>query len=352
MGKNITLILLQICPMAQLKTNIDLSSYHTFGLPHKTDALFEYESEKELIHFLKTESRKYKNLMPIGSGSNLLFTKTYHGCLLHNLNQHIKITDKNATHTFVQTGGGLEWDDFVAWTVEHNLYGLENLSLIPGTTGATPVQNIGAYGVEVRLFIKSLEAIEIATGKKYTFSNADCRFGYRDSIFKNEWRNRFVVISVTYQLLNKPQFNVNYGSLKQEIDRLGPLNQENVRKAVINIRNSKLPDPDVTGNAGSFFKNPVVTQAAANNLLRQFPAMPHYPAEDSSVKLAAGWLIDQCGLKGYQTEKGAGIHDKQALVLINKGAQNGADILELARYVQTKVKKQFDIELEPEATIL
>lgn len=338
--------------MSQLIKNIDLSSYHTFGLPHKTDALFEYESEKELIHFLKTESHKFKNLMPIGSGSNLLFTQTYHGCLLHNRDLHIKVTDRNETHTLVQTGGGLDWDDFVAWTVAQKLYGLENLSLIPGTTGATPVQNIGAYGVEVRSFIKSLEAIEIATGKKYTFSNADCRFGYRDSIFKNEWRNRFVVTSVIYQLLNAPQFNVNYGSLKQEIDRLGSLNQENVRKAVINIRNSKLPDPDVTGNAGSFFKNPVVTQTTASKLLEQFPAMPNYPAEDSSVKLAAGWLIDQCGLKGYQTQKGAGIHDKQALVLINKGAQNGKDILELARYVQARVKSQFGIELEPEATIL
>ncbi len=338
--------------MPQLKTNIDLSSYHTFGLPHKTDALFDFESEQELIHFLKTESPNFKNLMPIGSGSNLLFTKTYNGCLLHNRNQSIKITDTNDAHTCVKTGGGLDWDDFVAWTVEHRLYGLENLSLIPGTTGATPVQNIGAYGVEVRSYIKSLEAIELATGKKHTFNNADCRFGYRDSIFKNEWRNRFMVTTVTYQLLNEPQFNVNYGSLKEEVARLGKLNQKNVRNAVINIRNSKLPDPKITGNAGSFFKNPVVSKSLAKKLLARFTAMPHYNADNGQIKLAAGWLIDHCGLKGYQTEKGAGIHDKQALVLINNGAKNGSDILDLARYVQAKVKEQFGIELEPEATIL
>lgn len=338
--------------MAQLIRQANLEKYHTFGIPHQAKALFEFENTAELTGFLESEAQEFNHLLPIGSGSNLLFTKTFDGCLLHNCDKSIEILSSDKEKTLVKTGGGLEWDDFIAWSVQKKLYGMENLSLIPGTTGATPVQNIGAYGVEVKDFIVEVEAIELGTCQTYTFSNEACRFGYRDSIFKNEWRNRFLVTSVTYALYNEPRYNVDYGKVKEEVERLGTLDQSTLRQAIINIRNSKLPDPDEIGNAGSFFKNPIVSDEKANKLIREFPGIPHFKTENHGIKLAAGWLIDQCGLKGYKTPRGAGIHDKQALVLVNHGVESGADILELAHFVQKKVKTRFGVSLEPEATIL
>lgn len=339
--------------MAKLHTNINLKPYHTFGIDENADALFEFETDKELINFIRSgKSSDFKKILPIGTGSNLLFTKKFEGCLLHCINRNIKIIDSNNEFVLVQTGAGIEWDDFVDWAVKKQLYGIENLSLIPGTTGATPVQNIGAYGVEIKDYIVEAEGIEIATGKSKTFQNEEIDFGYRDSIFKNELKDKYFIISVTYKLFKEGKINMSYGTVKNEVEKIGKPDLKTVRQAIINIRNSKLPDHKLVGNAGSFFKNPVVKAEIANDILNEHPDMPIYDADNGMKKLAAGWLIDQCGLKGFEMGNGAAVHDKQALVLINKNAETGQYIADLAIFIAQKVKNRFGIELEPEVKIL
>ncbi len=332
--------------------HIDITNYNTFKVSQQATALFEFNQNSELVNFLKEQASKFKKLMPVGQGSNLLFTQKFDGCLLKSQNSQIEIVEEAPEKVFVKTGAGVEWDKFVEWAVERGFYGIENLSLIPGTTGASPVQNIGAYGVEVKDCIEQVEAVNLQTQQIHFFSNAECRFGYRDSIFKNELRNQLMVTSVFYRLSKKEKYHLDYGTVKQEVDRIGKLNLKNIRQAIVNIRNSKLPDHNVIGNAGSFFKNPVVARENAEELHEQFPEMPMYPADKGKVKIAAGWLIDQCGFKGYVTSNGAGVHEKQALVLVNKGTRNGSDIIELANKIKRTVSKNFGIQLEPEVTIL
>lgn len=338
--------------MHKLYHQIDLQDYHTFHTPHRAQGLFAFTEAQELIKFLATQKDKYKKLMPIGSGSNLLFKQDYDGCLLHLKNDTIKVVEETGDFAIIQTGGGLEWDDFVAWTVLHQYFGLENLSLIPGTTGATPVQNIGAYGTEVSEFIVKAEAISLQDGHQKNFSSEACQFAYRNSIFKHELRNQYLITKVYYKLYKKPHFNLDYGSVKKEVQNLGEINQKNIRQAIMNIRNAKLPDTARTGNAGSFFKNPVVSKKFAEQLAARHPDMPQYNISNNNIKLAAGWLIDQCGLKGYTNDQGAGVHNKQALVLINKGVPNGMEIVKLAEFIKNKVYEKFQIILEPEVTIL
>lgn len=339
--------------MTELHTNISLKPYHTFGIDEYTNGLFKFHETNELQNFINSdESKKFKKLMPIGIGSNLLFTQKFDGCLLQCTNETIETVESNKNFAVIKTGAGLDWDKFVEWTVNNNLYGIENLSLIPGTTGATPVQNIGAYGVEVQDTIISCDAVNLETCKKTTFQKKDIQFGYRDSIFKNELKDKYFITSVNFRLEKKAKLNIKYGSVKAEISKIGELNLQNIRQAIINIRNSKLPDYTITGNAGSFFKNPVVKESVALKLLKNYPEMPLYNEQPGMKKLAAGWLIDQCGLKGYETQNGAAVHDKQALVIINKNAKSGKEIVELAEYIANKVQSKFEIVLEPEVKIL
>ena len=239
------------------------------------------------------------------------------------------------------------------WAVEHNLSGIENLALIPGTVGASPVQNIGAYGREAKDAIESVNVVSLTDGSLSTLSNADRHFGYRDSVFKHELKDKYLVDSVVYRLSKKPQYVTHYGSLNDEIAKLGDVSLRTIRQAVINIRNSKLPDPKVMGNAGSFFKNPVVEQSVAERLKAKFPEMVTYPAGPGLVKIAAGWMIDHCGLKGYtNAAKTAGVHTLQALVLVNLGGASGRDIIDVAHHVQNTVANEFGIKIEPEAIII
>jgi UDP-N-acetylmuramate dehydrogenase len=339
--------------MAKLHYNINLQPYHTFGIKEFAAGLFEFENPNDLKSFiLSPESKPFRKLMPIGTGSNLLFTKKFEGCLLHSIDKSIEKIEIKENIVLIKTGAGIEWDDFVQWAVNENLYGIENLSLIPGTTGATPVQNIGAYGVEIKDFIVSCTAMDLSNGVETTFKNDDIQFDYRDSIFKNELKDKYFITSVTFKLYKEKELNMDYGSVKNEVNKIGEANLQNIRQAIINIRNSKLPDHKILGNAGSFFKNPIVKKEVANELLNQYPDMPSYEARNNNTKLAAGWLIDQCGLKGYKMDSGAAIHDKQALVIINRGVSTGGDIAELADFAAKRVLDKFGVALEAEVKIM
>ena len=265
--------------------------------------------------------------------------------------QGYEIVEENEHDVLVRVGSGVVWDDFVAWAVEHGYGGIENLSLIPGHVGATPVQNIGAYGMEAGESIARVEAVDIVKAEKVKFDAAECRFGYRDSIFKHEWKNRHVVTYVTFRLTRQPVFRLQYGSVRDEVTRAGEVTLKAVREAIIRIREAKLPDVNVLPNAGSFFKNPVVERKAADALLAENPGMPIYPVDDEHVKLAAGWLIEMSGWKGKGIGNAA-VHDRQALVLVNKGGASGIEIAHLANEIKKSVFLKFGIWLEPEVYVI
>jgi len=250
-------------------------------------------------------------------------------------------------------GAGRIWDEFVDFAVEHGFAGIENLSDIPGNVGAAPVQNIGAYGVEAKDTIEQVHLVNLEDGSLKTIDCTECKFDYRYSIFKGEFKGKYLVDSVTFKLSKKPVFQTSYGSLNQELEKAGPLSLKNIRKTIIEIRQSKLPDPKLIGNAGSFFKNPVIDKEQADDLKKIFPDLVAYPVDKHHTKIAAGWLIDKCGLKGHVTENGAaGVHDKQALVLINKGKALGKDIVDLSEFVKDQVYEKFFIRLEPEVIFI
>jgi UDP-N-acetylmuramate dehydrogenase len=330
--------------------NISLKKYNTFGLDYSADTFINIKTEGEAIEFFVSGSRGNR-LLILGGGSNVLFTGNFEGTILYPDIEGIKIEESDSSTAIVSAGAGVDWDKLVEWTVNKKLGGLENLSLIPGKTGATPVQNIGAYGVEVQDLIVKVRTINTRDGSIRIFSNHECGFGYRNSIFKNTEKGKYLVTSVYYRLSLNPELNLGYGSLSEEVKNLGPENIGNVRQAVINIRRSKLPDPLVTGNAGSFFKNPVVNSTIADALKNAFPEMPVFNNSQGSVKLAAGWLIDKCGWKGKRIGD-AGVHDKQALVLINYGNASGKDIYELSNEIKSSVREKFGIELEREVEII
>lgn len=333
-------------------TEVDLQSHHTFGLQAKARALFEFEQDSELQLFLNANIGQFDQYMPVGAGSNLLFINDFNGCILKSSDKTIEIDHENGNDVFIMSGAGVEWDDLVDWTVKNGLYGLENLSLIPGKVGAVPVQNIGAYGVEIKDVLHKAQGVNLENGKIDLFDHADCKFGYRDSAFKRELAGKYMFTKVWFKLQKNGMLNCSYGNVEKELNKLGKPTLENVRQAIINIRNSKLPDHTKIGNAGSFFKNPVIDSTKANELLKKHPHMPHYPAAEGKTKLAAGWLIDQQGWKGYVSDHGAGVHPHQALVLINQQAKNGKDIWELALEIQISVKNSFGVTLEPEVTII
>jgi len=334
-----------------IKENISLLSYNTFGIDAKADYFIEYNSVEELQTALKSEIVKSNRLLHIGGGSNLLFMKDFKGVILHSAINFIKKVSEDTDTVMLEAGAVVNWDDFVAYTVENGWGGVENLSLIPGEVGASAVQNIGAYGVEVQDVIIKVNAVEIETGEPKTFSVKDCQYGYRESIFKKELKGKYIITSVVFKLQKQAQFKLNYQHLEAEVLKNGDINLQNIRQTIIAVRESKLPDPKIFGNAGSFFMNPVISKAHFNELLAQYPQMPHYFVSETEEKVPAGWLIDQCGWKGKQIGN-AGVHDKQALVLVNKGGATGAEIVYLAEQIQVSVKIKFGIELRAEVNYI
>jgi UDP-N-acetylmuramate dehydrogenase len=293
---------------------------------------------------LSNEFKKNDNLI-LGGGSNVLFTKDFNGLVIKNAIKGIEIIKEDDDLVLVKCYAGENWHEFVTWCINKNYGGLENLSLIPGCTGASPMQNIGAYGVEIKDIFFDLEAINLFTGELTVFNKTDCQFGYRESVFKKQLKNQYLITSVTFQLTKKPVFNIEYGAIKQELDKMNikELSIKAISDAVISIRSSKLPNPKIIGNAGSFFKNPEVSVETYNRLKSEFPNIVAYSLDNSNYKLAAGWLIEQSGLKGMRIGD-AGVHNLQALVLVNYGNAKGNDIFNLSTEVLEKVKDKFDVD--------
>jgi UDP-N-acetylmuramate dehydrogenase len=291
-------------------------------------------------------------MLILGGGSNLLFAADPPGPVVHPAMDFVHFTPAGKTEVWVEAGAGMEWDKLVQLCLQEQAYGLENLSLIPGSVGAAPVQNIGAYGIELESVFHSLKAFDTKEGIWREFNKEECAFSYRDSLFKQE-RNRFLITLVRLRLSRTPQVHIAYGGIRDELERLGVAHPSpvDIRQAVVNIRTAKLPDPAEYGNAGSFFKNPLVSSGMYTRLREQYPTIPAYPQASGEVKLAAGWLIDQCGLKGFRMGN-AGVHSQQALVLVNLGGARADEVLALARYVRDKVMAKFGVLLEPEVNII
>ena len=326
----------------------DLNSFH---VEERADCIIEFDCAEELEQiFARGEAPE--RWYTLGGGNNILFTKRYEGTLIHPAGRKITIIDENSEQLSVEVEAAVEWDDFVAWCVERELWGAENLSLIPGTIGAAPVQNIGAYGAEAKDVISRVHYFDTQECKHLSLTNAECRFAYRDSIFKQELRGRAIITSVEFTLSKQPQPNLGYGDLARETEARGGATLKNIREAVCAIRRSKLPDTAVLGNAGSFFKNPIVESGVAEALMTRYENMPIYPTANPQMrKLAAGWLIDQAGMKGYRAGN-VGVHDRQALVLVNHGGATGGEVMALARDVQSRVAEKFGVEIEAEVNVL
>ena len=330
--------------------NYSLLSHNTFGMDVKAARFVEYTSVAELISFLK--DRGSMPLLQIGGGSNLLFTKDYEGTALHSAINDFYIVKETEEEVDICVGAGVVWDDFVAYTVSKGWYGAENLSYIPGEVGASAVQNIGAYGVEAKDLIVEVDTVAVADGSIRHFSNEECHYAYRESVFKKELKGQYIVTYVTYRLSKKKTFHLDYGNIRAELEGLHcEPTLKNLREVIIRIRKEKLPDPKVTGNAGSFFMNPVISLQQFEELKKRCPDMPFYPAPEGRVKIPAGWMIDRCGWKG-KTMGHAGVHSKQALVLVNCGGATGEEIVRLSKAIVCAVKEKFGIVIHPEVNII
>jgi UDP-N-acetylmuramate dehydrogenase len=339
--------------LPEIQQNISLKKYNTFGIDVFAEFFTTFSSANQLKELLIDDEVKRKNILVLGGGSNMLFTKNVTGIVLHNIIGGIQISNETNEYADVNVGAGVVWHTFVLWCVERNLGGVENLSLIPGTTGAGPIQNIGAYGVELKEVFLELTAIEIANGRIRKFNHSQCNFGYRNSVFKNELKGKYVITDVTFRLKKNPVFTTSYGAIEQELKKMNvfSLSVKAISDAVISIRKSKLPNPLVLGNAGSFFKNPEVSVDFYIKLKTTYPLVPGYPASDSGVKLAAGWLIEQCGWKGLR-KGNTGSHKDQALVLVNYGAATGKEIYSLALEIKQSVFEKFAVAIEPEVNVI
>lgn len=330
-------------------SNYSLLQHNTFGIDAKCSRYLEYSTVAEAQEVAKILRASDTSYIIIGGGSNLLLTKDYDGIVVRST-VNCQLSTVNSQ---LACGSGEVWDDVVAYCVNHQLYGAENLSLIPGDVGASAVQNIGAYGVEVKDLITSVEAVEIATGDIRIFSKEECGYAYRDSRFKHEWKNQYLITHVTYQLQAVFEPRLDYGNIRAELERKGitkPTAQQ-LRQVIIDIRNAKLPDPKVMGNAGSFFMNPIVSKEKYEQLASQYEGMPHYTVDADHEKIPAGWMIEKCGWKGKSMGR-AGVHDKQALVLVNRGGATGQEIVALCETIQRDVKEKFGIEIFPEVNII
>ncbi len=342
----------------QFQQDSPLQQYNTFGIAAKAQYFSTFSSIESLKEQLEaTKKLPLDNHLPLlilGGGSNLLFTQpVFNGVVLKNEMKGIELVKEDAEHVYVKAFAGEVWHELVEYCITHQYAGLENLSLIPGSVGASPMQNIGAYGVEVKDVIQEVEAWHIKDNYTQIFSNADCRFGYRESIFKKELKGQFVITSVVYRLKKNPEFKISYGAIQEELQKMGVTNLSinSISQAVINIRTQKLPDPKKVGNAGSFFKNPVVSSTRLQQLKSMFPEIVAFQVSDAEYKLAAGWLIEHCGWKGYK-ENGVGVHPKQALVLVNYGNGTGLEVLNLAQNIVDSVFEKFQVVLEMEVNVV
>lgn len=334
----------------QLIHNYSLRDKNTFGIETSAKYFGTFSNTDELEELLKKIGKE--KMMVLGGGSNILFTGNFDGYILKNEIKGIDIIREDEHHVYIKAGAGENWHQFVNFCLSHDLAGIENLSLIPGNVGASPMQNIGAYGVEIKDVFHQMEAYHLKDKKIVTFTTNDCAFGYRDSVFKNKFKHQFVILDVTFRLNKIPILHTSYGAIEQELEVMKEVPSiHSIAKAVVRIRSSKLPDPREIGNAGSFFKNPSVPAPVYEQMKNKFPDMPGYPQYNGTVKLAAGWLIEQCGWKGYR--KGdAGCHARQALVLVNYGNASGKDIYSLSEEIRKSVRQKFSVDLEREVNIV
>jgi UDP-N-acetylmuramate dehydrogenase len=334
-----------------IQTNVSLLNFNTFHIEATSSHFTEISSEQEMIDLINSGYTKDHIPLILGGGSNMLFTKNYEGLLIKNNIKGIDVIKEDDDYAYVKAAAGEIWHEFVIYCINKNYSGIENLSLIPGSVGAGPIQNIGAYGVELKDTFFECETINILTGSKRTFSLDECKFGYRESVFKHELKGEYFISSVTFKLSKKPVFKTDYGQIQVELDRMGvkELSVKSISEAVCNIRRSKLPNPAEIGNAGSFFKNPVVSKEHFEKIKTKYPDISSYPNGDQ-VKLAAGWLIEKAGWKGKVVGE-CGVHKNQALVLVNYGSAQGKDIFNLSAEIIQSIKETFDVQLEREVNI-
>lgn len=337
------------------RKHYSLLRHNTFGIDARCDRFLEYASADEAVEIVRSLKDADRPLLLLGRGSNLLLTGDYHGTVITPENRFEVVESEgagNGDSVYLHCWAGTTFDEVVAYAVKQGCYGMENLSLIPGQVGASAIQNIGAYGVEAKDFIDEVRAIEIATGNLVVFGNDDCEYGYRQSKFKHAWKDRFLMLQVTYKLSRTFVPKLDYGNIRMKLEEKGierPTAQQ-LRDVIIEIRREKLPDPEILGNAGSFFMNPVVSRRKYEKLAAEYPGMPHYTIDGEHEKIPAGWMIEQCGWKGRALGK-AGVHSRQALILVNLGGATGTDILDLCEAVRKDVKHKFDIEIYPEVNI-
>ena len=335
-----------------IQKDYSLLPHNTFGMDVKASLFIEYTSVEELKDILRQYSLQDGTWLHIGGGSNLLFTGDYPGIILHSAIKGFEVVSEDEEEVIVSAGAGEVWDDFVAYTVERGWYGAENLSLIPGEVGASAVQNIGAYGMEAKDLIVKVETVEVATGEVRVFNNEECGYAYRESVFKHSLKGQYIVTKVSYRLSKTPSFHLDYGNVRAELKKRGcELTLSNVRQTIIEIREAKLPDPKIQGNAGSFFMNPIVPRAQFEALMKEYPQMPHYEVDAERVKIPTAWMIDQCGWKGKRLGN-AGVHDKQALVLVNVGGATGEEVIRLSEAIQKSVFYKFGISILPEVNFI
>ena len=339
--------------MLKILENISLKPFNTFGLEAKAKYFTVFKSTAELIEILLLEEYKLKKKLFLGGGSNILLMNDFDGLVLKNEIKGIEVVLENEEKSILQVGGGEIWHDFVLQSLERNLSGIENLSLIPGTVGASPMQNIGAYGVEIKDVFVALEALNLETFEVEVFDKEKCNFGYRESFFKHDGKGKYVILNVSFELSKIPHFNVSYGAIKDTLIQMGieTIGSKAISDAVINIRKSKLPDPAKIGNSGSFFKNPELDKAFFDQIKTKFPEIPSYPIDEKKVKVPAGWLIEQAGWKGKRFGE-IGVHEKQALVLVNYGGGHGQEIADLAFKIQASVLDIFGINIMPEVNFI
>ena len=336
--------------MFTIETNYSLKSHNTFGLDVRTERYIKLNDIEDIREVLHNKAICKKPILVLGGGSNILFSKDFEGTVLHpNLN-NIEIASETKEDIYLRVGAGVCWDRLVEFCVSNGWGGIENLSLIPGNVGAAPVQNIGAYGIEAKDTIVSVKGLYINNGKPFVFDNASCEFGYRDSIFKNKLRRRAIITHVSFRLSKQPKFVTHYGNIEEELKKYSEVNLKSIRSAIIDIRRRKLPDPKDLGNAGSFFKNPVVTAFKAAKLIQKYPQIPTYP-NANGVKLSAAWLIEQCGWKGKKIGN-VGMYQDQALIMVNYGNAKAEELTCLSNAIQESVKKTFGVKVEPEVNFV
>lgn len=328
---------------------ISLRGRNSFGVDQRAARLVEFETAEDLRTFFAAGIPGRWTVL--AGGNNILFTEDYDGVLLTPAARQIALVSDDGDEVRLRVDAGVEWDDLVEWAVQRGLWGIENLSLIPGKAGAAPVQNIGAYGCEAKDAIRRVEMYCVETGTVLTLDAAHCGFGYRESVFKHDLKGRVIITAVEIALSHTPRPRLGYGDVEREVEARGGATLRNIREAICSIRRAKLPDPAVLGNAGSFFKNPVVEASVAENLLKAYPDMPHYPAPEGREKLAAGWLIDRAGMKGHRAGN-VGVHERQALVIVNHGGATGGEVIAFAHEVQEQVREKFGIEIDTEVNIL